>query len=86
LSSTCFEQPGVHPQETVQAALWYFIMQLYKQSVRWQDVFDITHILTSTRHPAYTDALKKYHKTACTSLPEDAQLDVRNMSKKISLN
>jgi len=28
---------------------------------------------------AYTD--KKYHKTACTSLPEDEHMDVRNMSK-----
>ena len=30
---------------------------------------------------AYTDAWKKCHKTACTSLPEDGHLDVRNMSK-----
>jgi hypothetical protein len=25
---------------------------------------------------AYMDALKKYHKAACTSLPEDEHLDV----------
>jgi len=25
--------------------------------------------------------MKKYHKAACTSLPEDEHLDVRNMSK-----
>jgi hypothetical protein len=32
-------------------------------------------------HSAYIDARKKYHKTACTSLPEDELLDVRNISK-----
>ena len=32
---------------------------------------------------AYMDALKKYHKTACTSLPEDEHLDFRNMSKTL---
>jgi hypothetical protein len=26
------------------------------------------------------DAWKKYHKTACTSLPENEHLDVQNMS------
>jgi len=31
----------------------------------------------------YIDAQKKYHKTACTSLPEDEHLDVRNMSKTL---
>jgi len=29
------------------------------------------------------DAWKKYHKTACTSVPEDEHLDVRNMSKSL---
>jgi len=29
------------------------------------------------------DAWKKYHKTACTSLPEDEHLNVRNMSKTL---
>ena len=29
------------------------------------------------------DARKKYHKTACTSRPEDEQLVVRNMSKTL---
>jgi hypothetical protein len=28
-------------KNTVQAALRYFILRLYKQSSRWQDVFDI---------------------------------------------
>jgi len=28
---------------------------------------------------AYMEAWKKYHKTACTSLPENENLDVRNM-------
>jgi hypothetical protein len=36
--------------------------------------------------PAYMDAWKKYHKAACTSLPEDEHLDVRNMSKTLQLN
>jgi len=29
------------------------------------------------------DALKKYHKTAYTNLPEDEHLDVRNMSNTL---
>jgi len=32
---------------------------------------------------AYMDAWKKYHKTACTSLPEDEHWDVRTMSKTL---
>ena len=32
---------------------------------------------------AYMDTRKKYHKTASTSLPEDENLDVRNMSKTL---
>jgi len=32
---------------------------------------------------AYMDAQKKYHKTACTSLPEDENLVVGNMSKTL---
>jgi hypothetical protein len=35
---------------------------------------------------AYIDAKKKYHKTACTSLPEDENWDVRNMLKTLDLN
>jgi len=35
---------------------------------------------------AYMDIWKKYHKDACTSLPEDEHLDVRNMSKTLLLN
>jgi hypothetical protein len=30
---------------------------------------------------AYMDTCKKCHKTACTSLPEDGHLDVRNLSE-----
>ena len=30
----------------------------------------------------YMDARKKYHKTACKYLPEDENLDVRNMSPR----
>jgi hypothetical protein len=32
---------------------------------------------------AWMAAWKKYHKIACTSLPEDEHLDGRNMSKAI---
>jgi len=32
---------------------------------------------------AYMDACMKYRKTACTILPEDEHLDVRNMSKAL---
>ena len=32
---------------------------------------------------AYMVAWDKYNKTACTSLPEDGHLDVRNMSKTL---
>jgi len=35
---------------------------------------------------AYKDARKKYHKTACAGIPEDEQLDVRNMSKTQQLH
>jgi hypothetical protein len=35
---------------------------------------------------AYMVAWKKYHKSPCTSLPEDEHLDVRNMSKTLQLN
>jgi len=34
----------------------------------------------------YMDAWKKYHKTACTGLPEDENLIVGNMWKTIELN
>ena len=62
----------------VHAVLWYFFHASYKQSDRWQDVLDIAGDQTD-----YTDARKKYHKTACTSLPDDEHLDVRNMSKTL---
>ena len=32
---------------------------------------------------AYMYAGKKYHRTACTNLPDDEHLDVRNMSKTL---
>ena len=69
-------------------------MHQYKQSGRWQDVFDISSLVDGRMcliqaHPAidqtaYIDAWEKYHKMACTSLlPEDGHLDVRNMSKTL---
>jgi len=71
--STCFEHPSVHPQEDF-CVQFYVItfMYPYKESGRWQDL-----------QTAYVDARKKCHKTACTGLPEDEHLDVRNMSKTL---
>ena len=47
MSSTSFEQPSVHPQEDLYMQFYgfFFFMNPYKQSGRWQDVCDITHIL-----------------------------------------
>jgi hypothetical protein len=56
VSSTCFELPNVHLLEDL-------------QSGRCQDVCVCAH--PDTDQTAYMDARKKYHKTACTSLPED---------------
>jgi len=40
LSSTCFEQPRIHPQEDLYVQFYDIsFMQPYKQSGRWQDVF-----------------------------------------------
>ena len=43
---------------------------------------------THQTHPTidqttYMDACKKYHQNACTNLPQDEHLDVRNMSKTL---
>jgi hypothetical protein len=48
-------------------------MHPYKQSGRCQDVHP------DTDKTADMDAWKEFHKTACTSLPEDEHLDVRNI-------
>ena len=57
----------------VHAVLLCFIHPC-KQSVRWQDV-------PSTR--MLHGCVKEIHKTACTILPEDEHLDVRNISKTL---
>jgi hypothetical protein len=46
-----------------------------------KDVLDQAH--PAIDQTAYMDARKKYHKTACTSLPADEHVDVRNMSKTL---
>jgi hypothetical protein len=51
--------------------------------VTWQGVSSLVDGIDQT---AYMDTWKKYHKTACTSLPEDEHLVVRNMPKTLSLN
>jgi len=62
-------QPTNQPQEDLYTEFHgFFFMHVYKQSGQYQDVFD-THDID--------------HKTACTSLPEDEHLVVRNMSKTI---
>jgi len=53
----------------------------YKQCGRWHDVLYQAH--RAIDHTACVDARKKYHKTACASLPEDKHLYVRNMSKTL---
>jgi hypothetical protein len=39
----------------------------------------------SLQKTAYMAARNKYHKTACTNLPEDEHLGIRNMSKTLYL-
>jgi GH18 family chitinase len=58
----------------------FLFMHPYKHSGRWQDVLDKHPAIYQT---AYMDPGKKYHKTACTSFPEDVHLDVRNMSETL---
>ena len=77
VSSTCFEHPSVHPQEDLYMQFCGIsFIHSYKQYGRWQYVLD-----TAIDRTAYMNVWKKYHKTACKSLPEDEYLDVRNMSK-----
>jgi len=41
VSSTCFEHPGVHPQEDLYMQFYGIcFMHPYKQPSRWQDVLD----------------------------------------------
>ena len=77
MSSTCFEHPSVNPQEDLYMHFYGIsFTHAYKYSGRWQDVCDMDQNV-------YTDAWKNYHKTACTSLPDDEHLDVRNTSKTL---
>jgi len=57
-------------------------MHPYKQSGRCQDVQD-DQARPTIDQTSYMDAWKKYNKTACTKLPEDGHLDVRNMWKTL---
>ena len=86
VSLTCFEHPSVHPQEDLYIQFYGIsVMHPYKQqSGQWQDV--LQHILPSTRLLIWMHERNTYHKTACTSLPEDEHLDVRNMLKTLELN
>jgi hypothetical protein len=44
VSSTCFEHPSVHPQEGLFLQFYGIsVMHPYKQSGRWQNMFDEAH-------------------------------------------
>ena len=75
--------PSVHPQEDLNMQFYGIsFMHPYKQSGKWQDVPQY-QAHPAVHQTAYMEARKQYRKTACTSLPEDEHLDVRNMSKAI---
>jgi hypothetical protein len=68
--STRFELPNVHPQEDLYMQFYGIsFMQPHKQSGRRQDILHQEN--PDIDQTAYIVARKKYHKTACTSLPED---------------
>ena len=48
-----------------------------------QFLHECSNLIRVFYHTAFMDAQMKYHKTACTSLPEDEHLVVRNMSKTL---
>jgi len=81
MSSTYFEHLSFHPQEDLYVQFYVVsFMHPYKQTGRWQDEYQAHPAIDQT---AYTDAWKKYCKPARTSLTEDENLDVRNMSKTL---
>jgi len=62
-----------------------------KKKVKFAKAQQAKQVYQYPAHPdidqtVYTDARKKYHKTACTSLHEDEHLDARNVSKTLQLN
>ena len=99
VSSTCFEHPSVHPKEDlymqfygisscvlisslVDGRMYYSVFSLVLYNFSF--MFLYININISWRRPdCLYGRMKKYHKTACTSLSEDEHLDVRNMSKTI---
>jgi len=55
VSSTCFEHPSVHPQEDLYIQFYGIsFMHPYKQSGRWQDVFDTQYNLLIWIHERNT--------------------------------
>jgi hypothetical protein len=93
LSSTCFEYPSVHPQEDFYMHFYGIpFMHLYKQSGRWQDVFQyqahpaidqdcliLKHILPSTKTAWYSST--SCHRPDCLILkhivPSTRRLDTQ---------
>ena len=69
MSSTCFEHPSVHLQEDL-------YMQLY-------GIFSCIHISSLVEVRMLKWMHKNNYKAACTILPEDKHLDVRNVSKAL---
>jgi len=89
VSSTCFEHPSIHPQE-----------DLYMQFYGISFMHPYMHMFRTSKYSSsgrFVHAVLWYffhasiyavwsHKAACTSLPKDEHLVVRNMSKTILLN
>jgi len=69
-----FRTSSVHPKEEL-------YMQFY--GISFMHPYTKYQAHPAINQTAYKDAWKKYHKTSCTSLPEDEHLDVRNMSKPL---
>jgi hypothetical protein len=61
-------------------AAWFLLNKVYMQ---FYGISFMRQAHPAIDHTAYMDAWKKYHKPACTSLPEDEHLDFRNMSKTL---
>jgi len=78
--STCFEDPGVHPQEDLRMQFYGIsFMHPYKQFGQWQDVSN-----TSCHQPnGLYECMKEIPQNCMYILTEDEHLDVRNMSKTL---
>jgi hypothetical protein len=62
------------------------VIYLSNKNQKMHTLFINVSSMAGCDQTAYMDAWKIYYKTACTSLPEDEHLDVRNISKAPELN